>query len=394
MAHVNNPDWIGISLEELERFDLICSICYNVFLDPVQTDNDNEDPCGHVFCRSCITQWLQTNSECPNCRSPLTIDQLRIDARIRRQVQHLPVVCHIDPKVCLAKGKLGKDQKWWNQHDKVCPYKYILCPICTITCQRHELKKHISECPNAFTECIMGCGAPVKRKYIQKHITQCPFRMVACSQCSKLHPQRKLEKHIKISCSKTKIKCMYNSVGCAFWHLRDDIEAKREHMENNLKNHLFLTTKALITLDKLPPENTGQEENEEDEEVLQLCQSFFPKNAQEEIVSGVLAKGFGGEWGIAFGWKAASEGSIPLYIWNFNRTTVSIEHSISLMDPISGEVLKTIHSTDGPMWETHGKGWHDEFKRSEYPVLDKTNIILVVAHIKLAPNERRNVRKF
>nr|XP_033471229.1 E3 ubiquitin-protein ligase TRIM21-like [Epinephelus lanceolatus] len=43
---------------------LLCSICLEVFTDPVTL------PCGHNFCKSCITQHLSSNSQhrCPMCK--------------------------------------------------------------------------------------------------------------------------------------------------------------------------------------------------------------------------------------------------------------------------------------------------------------------------------------
>ncbi|MET4696304.1 RING finger domain-containing protein [Endozoicomonas lisbonensis] len=42
--------------------DLACSICQEVFKQPVVL------PCGHTSCRGCITEWVQHSRSCPNCR--------------------------------------------------------------------------------------------------------------------------------------------------------------------------------------------------------------------------------------------------------------------------------------------------------------------------------------
>ncbi|XP_041652617.1 E3 ubiquitin-protein ligase TRIM21-like [Cheilinus undulatus] len=39
-----------------------CSICLDVFTNPVTI------PCGHNFCKTCITRYGATSNECPNCR--------------------------------------------------------------------------------------------------------------------------------------------------------------------------------------------------------------------------------------------------------------------------------------------------------------------------------------
>ncbi len=51
---------------ELESLDLLCTICRCVLRDAVQTDNgeSGDDPCGHVFCKSCICEWLTNHNSC------------------------------------------------------------------------------------------------------------------------------------------------------------------------------------------------------------------------------------------------------------------------------------------------------------------------------------------
>lgn len=39
-----------------------CSICIGDIDDEIKT------PCNHTFCNSCLTNWLLTNSTCPECR--------------------------------------------------------------------------------------------------------------------------------------------------------------------------------------------------------------------------------------------------------------------------------------------------------------------------------------
>ncbi|XP_074534294.1 E3 ubiquitin-protein ligase TRIM21-like [Halichoeres trimaculatus] len=48
----------------LTEDQFLCSICLDVFTDPVTI------PCGHNFCKSCITEHLETStmSQCPNCK--------------------------------------------------------------------------------------------------------------------------------------------------------------------------------------------------------------------------------------------------------------------------------------------------------------------------------------
>jgi peroxin-10 len=41
-----------------------CSLCLE------EMKNTSCTPCGHLFCWSCILEWLSSKSECPLCREP------------------------------------------------------------------------------------------------------------------------------------------------------------------------------------------------------------------------------------------------------------------------------------------------------------------------------------
>ena len=70
---------------ELSRFTgniskyLICPICLNAFIDPVQDADD------HIFCRKCIETWIIKNFTCPIDRKRLT----NIDLKVSRTVKNL-----------------------------------------------------------------------------------------------------------------------------------------------------------------------------------------------------------------------------------------------------------------------------------------------------------------
>ncbi|KAB5579167.1 hypothetical protein PHYPO_G00192000 [Pangasianodon hypophthalmus] len=64
----------------LSEEQLLCSICLDVFTDPVTT------PCGHNFCKSCLTQcWEKSqHCHCPLCKEKFTKrPELKINTTLR-----------------------------------------------------------------------------------------------------------------------------------------------------------------------------------------------------------------------------------------------------------------------------------------------------------------------
>ncbi|XP_033982717.1 E3 ubiquitin-protein ligase TRIM21-like [Trematomus bernacchii] len=63
----------------LTEDQFLCSICLDVFTDPVST------PCGHNFCKACISEHWDRNvpSKCPNCKEVFNIKpELRVNTFI------------------------------------------------------------------------------------------------------------------------------------------------------------------------------------------------------------------------------------------------------------------------------------------------------------------------
>ncbi|XP_030282303.1 E3 ubiquitin-protein ligase TRIM21-like isoform X1 [Sparus aurata] len=69
----------------LTEDQFLCSICLDVFTDPVST------PCGHNFCKTCITQHWDKNvpCQCPNCKKTFnTRPKLQVNTFISEMAAH------------------------------------------------------------------------------------------------------------------------------------------------------------------------------------------------------------------------------------------------------------------------------------------------------------------
>ncbi|RAK70889.1 putative ATP-dependent protease (CrgA) [Aspergillus fijiensis CBS 313.89] len=54
-------------LKNAIRNELDCQVCYSLILDPLTT------PCGHTFCRDCVTMVMDHSDLCPVCRRKLNL---------------------------------------------------------------------------------------------------------------------------------------------------------------------------------------------------------------------------------------------------------------------------------------------------------------------------------
>eukprot|EP00210_Caulerpa_lentillifera_P000100 g96.t1 len=54
----------GVTIQDTEE-ESVCHICMDAFKPGIRK---KELPCKHMFCCSCITEWLKDNDTCPVCR--------------------------------------------------------------------------------------------------------------------------------------------------------------------------------------------------------------------------------------------------------------------------------------------------------------------------------------
>ena len=131
-----NTDYEYLNEDRIDP-DLICSICFSPFKDPVT------GPCGDAFCRTCITRWIEKqDASCPLCRKSLSNRVLTPAIHMVRNIlDRLQVTC-------LACGQSNLLRGQFQMHVKnVCPMTMISCPgtdvMCLWTGRREQLSQHL-----------------------------------------------------------------------------------------------------------------------------------------------------------------------------------------------------------------------------------------------------------
>lgn len=83
-------------IREATHRELDCQVCYNLMFDPVTA------PCGHSFCRICLTRVLDHSMQCPMCRRNLPIPpSLTRQSSNLRLVSLLQALC---PEMVASRG--------------------------------------------------------------------------------------------------------------------------------------------------------------------------------------------------------------------------------------------------------------------------------------------------
>ena len=67
---LHNPQALAIFMNKMDR-SLQCAICLDFLSNPSQL------PCGHHYCRHCITKALETKAQCPLCKESFRKRQLK-----------------------------------------------------------------------------------------------------------------------------------------------------------------------------------------------------------------------------------------------------------------------------------------------------------------------------
>ncbi|XP_051729659.1 E3 ubiquitin-protein ligase TRIM21-like isoform X2 [Ctenopharyngodon idella] len=152
---VDVPPWMSSSSGPLTE-ELQCSICLDVFTDPVTT------PCGHNFCKTCLNKhWDNSQTcNCPYCKETFKIrPDLKINTTLREVVDHYK--------------KKSPERK-----PEVLKKPEVLCDVC----EERKLK--------ALKSCLV-CQSSYCETHLEPHL-----RVAGLKKHKLINPVRNLEDYI------------------------------------------------------------------------------------------------------------------------------------------------------------------------------------------------------
>ncbi|XP_062331444.1 RING finger protein 151 isoform X1 [Osmerus eperlanus] len=144
---------------EVPDCELICTICRCVLRCPVRM------ACSHVFCKSCILQWIQRQDSCPCCRKPVSPSLMMALYKLNKTIGRLRVKCANEG--CSSTFLLSEELL----HSSSCLFQEVPClhQGCSAQVPRHHLESHARHCSHWIQLCPMGCGTTLTQATRAQH---------------------------------------------------------------------------------------------------------------------------------------------------------------------------------------------------------------------------------
>jgi len=206
--------------------NLICSIGYGVFRDPVAL------PCQHVFCRPCIEASNDGKGcgICSICCEPWSREQLKSQVEVAELINLASVKC----PHCEWTGQY----QVLDKHTKTnCPNSFVTCQYnCGISAPRKFLAEHEANCPNKKVECET-CKKSFLPKEFVDHQGFCPDKDINCPVCQSKIKQYEIEIHSKTVHKGNEI-CMFSFAGC--YYVPEPGTSLEIHYKEAMDKHLDL----------------------------------------------------------------------------------------------------------------------------------------------------------
>lgn len=148
--------------------NLICSICYAPFLEPITVS------CQHTFCLHCFSNHLSSSTtqeqdplrqkepKCPLCNTAIDLHWTQSKI-VSLMCEELSVYCSNRKKGC---SWTGERQLMANHREKTCDYSVRSCTSAGCSFVGAELSKHLLICDFVLAECN-HCGLELSRKELE-----------------------------------------------------------------------------------------------------------------------------------------------------------------------------------------------------------------------------------
>lgn len=125
--------------------EIECVICNYILVDPVTLEKNvdkHTKSCGHVYCRSCMEQWLETKPKvCPSCKSQSLKNELRSDTHKSRIIGEVIIQCARSG--CIWQGDYGNNGSNYLHHlNNDCVKRTTRCIDCYQTMLASEYNSH------------------------------------------------------------------------------------------------------------------------------------------------------------------------------------------------------------------------------------------------------------
>ncbi|XP_004523584.1 TNF receptor-associated factor 6 [Ceratitis capitata] len=123
-----------------------CAICLHWLNEPMITT------CGHRFCKTCLTEWLNNHNQCPLDNTKLSENDYFPDNFTKREIEQIKHKCPNSPLGCaVVASPIEVDR-----HLPTCPYRRLenseeKCPFASVKCdfvgrpETNALEEHLKD---------------------------------------------------------------------------------------------------------------------------------------------------------------------------------------------------------------------------------------------------------